>query len=91
MRLIDADALKSYIDCGHLRPPTELCFSELDVVRMLDRQSTIDAEPVRHGRWIRMDDSFARWRCSECGAIESHSGWEYCHCGAKMRCGDETE
>ena len=51
-RLIDADALKSYIDCGHLRQPTETCFSELDVVRMLDKQQTIDAEPVRHGRVV---------------------------------------
>jgi hypothetical protein len=37
-----------------------------------------------HGRWIRLDDTFTRWQCSECGAIESHSGFEYCHCGAKM-------
>ena len=47
MRQIDADALKEYIDCGHLRPPTELCFSEIDVIRMLDKQPTVDAEPVR--------------------------------------------
>ena len=89
MRLIDADALKSYIDCGHLRPPTETCFSELDVVRMLDKQPTIDAEPVRHGRWVRLDDTFARWQCSACGAIEDHSGWAYCHCGAKMDAKEE--
>lgn len=42
MRLIDADALKSYIDCGHLRPPTEVCFSELDVCNMIDKQPTIE-------------------------------------------------
>lgn len=41
-------------------------------------------EPVRHGRWVWMDDTFTRRKCSECGAIESHSGWKYCHCGAKM-------
>ena len=45
MRLIDADALKNYIDCGHLRPPTELCFSELDVCNMIDKAPTI-------GGWI---------------------------------------
>ena len=45
MRLIDADALKDYIDCGHLRPPTELCFSELDVCNMIDKAPTI-------GGWI---------------------------------------
>lgn len=44
-RLIDADALKEYIDCGHLRNPCEVCFSELDVVNLIDEQPTIDAVP----------------------------------------------
>ena len=47
-RLIDADALKRYIDCGHLRSPTELCFSELDVILMLDRQPTVEVEPAKN-------------------------------------------
>lgn len=46
MRLINADSLKDYIDCGHLRPPTELCFSELDVCNMIDKRPTIDAVEV---------------------------------------------
>jgi len=46
MRLIDADRLKSYIDCGHLRPPTEVCFSELDVCNMIDKAPTVSAEAV---------------------------------------------
>lgn len=45
---------------------------------------TVEAEPVRHGRWVRMDDTFTRWKCSECGTIEDHDGYAYCHCGAKM-------
>lgn len=56
----------------------------LDIQDIVDEQHSVEAEPVQHGRWVRMDDTFARWKCSECGAIESHSGWEYCHCGAKM-------
>ena len=44
MRLIDADALKQYIDCGHLRPPTEVCFSELDVCNMIDKAPTVSAD-----------------------------------------------
>lgn len=63
MRLIDADALKMWIDCGHLRPPMELCFSELDVVRMLDKQPTIDVEPVT--------------RCNMCKYYEAEVG--FCH------------
>lgn len=31
-----AERVKRYIDVGHLRPPTEICFSELDVVSMID-------------------------------------------------------
>lgn len=42
MRLIDADSLKDFIDCGHLRPPTELCFSELDVCNIIDKRTTIE-------------------------------------------------
>ena len=37
-RPIDANALKEVIDCG-------VCFSELDVVNLIDEQPTIDAEP----------------------------------------------
>lgn len=40
MRLIDADIFKSYIGTGHLRNPLEKCFSELDVVNMIDKQPT---------------------------------------------------
>ena len=83
MRLIDADALKdSFEDDGHLSAYIE---------EYIDDAPTIYAKPVRHGRWIRMDDTFARWKCSECGAIESHSGWGYCHCGAKMDGGKEND
>ena len=89
MRLIDADKLKRYIDCGHLRSPTELCFSELNVIRMLDRQPTVDVEPVRRGFW--------NWNlgfpyCSECKKIAHKKGFagyhtsDYCpNCGAKMK------
>ena len=31
-----AERVKLYIDVGHLRPPTEQCFSELDVDNMID-------------------------------------------------------
>lgn len=46
-RLIDADALIEFIDAGHLRHPSELCFSELDVVNMLNHAPTAyDVEKV---------------------------------------------
>ena len=49
--------------------------------------SAADVAPVVHGHWIRQDESFTRYKCSnpECSA-ENFSGFEnYCpHCGAKM-------
>lgn len=52
-RLIDANALKEYIDCGHLRNPCEVCFSERDVVDLIDAQPTIDAVPL-DGSFLKM-------------------------------------
>lgn len=46
MDLIDREALINFIDPGHLRHPGELCFSEIDVVNMLNHAPTIDAAHV---------------------------------------------
>ena len=45
-RLIDADAIIDFIDMGHYRNPLETCFSERDVVDMLESTQTLDAVPV---------------------------------------------
>jgi hypothetical protein len=83
-RLIDADALKEYIDCGHLRNPCEVCFSELDVVNLIDAQPTIDAEPVRHGKWIEYPTADGMNQCSVCGVLRFGES-NYCpNCGARM-------
>ena len=42
MRLIDVDDLIDFIDCGHLRNPGESCFSERDVVDMLEARPAVD-------------------------------------------------
>lgn len=31
-----AERLKSYVDCGHLCSPTEIRWSDLDIVKMID-------------------------------------------------------
>lgn len=46
MRLIDADALIDLLDVGHLRPPTEICFSELMMKNIIELMPTVDAVPV---------------------------------------------
>lgn len=89
MRLIDADALKASIEKkdrhglgGEHR---------IIVCGMLDDAPTIDAEPVRHGRWSeqairttsRGVDEIGYY-CLECGYFESYTA-KYCAgCGAKM-------
>ena len=40
MRLIDADALISFIDPEHLRHSGEVAFSEIDVINMLNHAPT---------------------------------------------------
>ena len=49
-RPIDANRLIDFIDCGHLRNPLELCFSESEVVNMLEQAPTVPAEVVVHCR-----------------------------------------
>lgn len=54
-----------------------------------------DGRPVVHGRWISFLDGDhimpeRYYRCSRCGRVESRRQ-PYCHCGAKMDGGDNTE
>lgn len=74
MRMIDADSLKNIL-------PT--------FANVIDEQPTIDAEPVRHGRWIMLEPYGThhthRRKCSVCGEIKSKELTNFCpNCGAKM-------
>ena len=88
-RLIDADALLEsgicaeygYNDNGLLPIPMR------DVINSIRNAPTIDAEPVRHGRWIYGITLNHEWRkCSECLVSQDIFGcFTYCpNCGAKM-------
>ena len=91
MRLINADALYENVEAitfnevpvAH-QPYVQAAFEAFDVVVRM--QPTIDAEPVRHGRWIH--DVNNLYGCSECRVREtmSHRHMKnYCpNCGAKM-------
>ena len=63
------------------------------IEKAVDDAPTVEAEPVRHGRWIDRNGNIVapfweRYECSICGARSDES--EYCpHCGAKMTDGDE--
>nr|DAH19034.1 MAG TPA: Halobacterial output domain 2 [Caudoviricetes sp.] len=40
-----------------------------DVLDSIDEQPAVDAEPVRHGRWIHLGGD--EWRCTMCGQVIS--------------------
>lgn len=99
MRLIDADALKR--ECEKLPRVLDDEFIHFvkvkDITKTINNAPTIEAEPVRHGRWIENTDGIYSWiECSECGGCPPRDIdgkivlSEYCHhCGAKMDGGDE--
>ena len=85
MRLIDADALKFDIMCVYGSNP--------QYINWLNHAPTVDAVPVRHGKWFdegQYADYYPHhaWQCSECGehVIEIDTPWyKYCpNCGARM-------
>lgn len=66
-----------------------------DVIALIARQKPVDAEPVRHGRWI---DASGMILCSECGdswgteTEEMVRSFNYCpNCGAKMDVEEQDE
>lgn len=56
----------------------------------ISRLPTVDAVPVRHGKWIKGDYACGdnEWKCSVCGETEwcGSANWmKFCmYCGAKM-------
>lgn len=76
MRLIDADRLKAYLQDKYVVYDHTLAD--------IDAQPTVDAEPVRHGRWIKNGDRYCE--CSVCHHEGNTSGADYycSNCGAKM-------
>lgn len=56
---------------------------------IIQEMPTVDAVPVRHGRWVMMEGELAFWdKCSECGKKILHRTpyYDFCpNCGADMR------
>ena len=86
MRLIDADALPRY---------TGYALSADEIAIAVENAPTIEAEPVRRGRWIHDGYDLQHgndWiHCSECGKRGINVPADltnYCpNCGAKMNVG----
>ena len=73
-RLIDADAIPWFVEG----------IGDIPVVTReeIDAMPTVEAEPVRHGKWILEQEEYDgygygnwnRWRCSCCGYVRT-KGW----------------
>ena len=87
MELIDRDELIEIINYTFSKPP----FSRKTIKRMIDMARTVDAVPVKHGKWIHevrytIDSlhSYQQYRCSKCG-MTYITNTNYCpECGARM-------
>ena len=91
MRLIDADAL-IYSFCEN---PSYSAAMFSKIKGLIKAAPTIEAEPVKHGRWDERNIYICtsdgepvacigrEYKCSECGRTENKQE-PYCHCGAKM-------
>ena len=96
VRLINADKLKQHYawwENGTAEMTLAEAKKNFDVI--IDVQPTVDAEPVRHGRWINhFDDLFPEESTQECSVCHAEQmgtmlNDNYCpNCGAKM---DEVE
>ena len=80
MRLIDADEMKDELK------DMDFVLTKHNLEDWIDEQPTVDAEPVRHGKWERVEYSFVGgYRCSCCGSKALDDSFNYCgYCGAKM-------
>ena len=90
-RLTDKDAL--YMVLVKMKDFGELTAKK--AIRVVKNAPTIEAEPVRHGKFIGTEyDGYAdgnpvyyEWKCSECGCVfeEDEPTYRYCpNCGARM-------
>ena len=81
VRLIDANAFLENVlpECKY---PDAL-------KNAVENQPTIEAEPVRHGRWAKAAD---KQYCTECRAVTKVCNAPFCwHCGAQMDMRTPTE
>ena len=85
MRQIDADALKHSIAGNIPLMPTV----RIAIEHRIDDMPTIEAEPVKHGRWYVVDEQEPRrYECTKCKRL-SWDESNYCpNCGTRMDGGD---
>jgi len=90
-RLIKADKLrKDVLDLPNCYNGFSDTYDKAMIIDLIDEQPTVEAEPVRHGKWIMKSDPFGFFDeipvCSECGCTtKMREKTKFCpNCGAKM-------
>ena len=86
MRLIDADALDfGFAVTDDMNGMLKQIGIEMAKARV-DKAPTIEAEPVRHGRWEYVNDYQSQCtNCKELSWVDHDNEPNYCpNCGAKM-------
>lgn len=104
-RLIDANELWKQMselrekrdEESNMTGDRTVCATWNDAVGLIKNAPTIDAEPVRHGKWLYGENESGHdgYYCSQCGEhirwrygeedIDFIRSYNYCpHCGAKM-------
>lgn len=91
MRLINADEFVNEIYKCVMYDGNTACVDKYEVIHRLNNVPTIEAEPIRQGKWIWYYGP-GRYYCSECGfcadgyAMECIDGiFKFCpKCGAKI-------
>lgn len=87
MKLIDKDALLNRMQNDPLFDLVE----RYGVSGVINAEPTVDAEPVRHGKWLCSDDMYETAVCSVCNYDTEEpyecgkKSWNFCpNCGARM-------
>lgn len=89
MRLINSDALKRWLETNKANVNTldyNAKATYAECIKMVENMETIEAEPVRHGKWLMITDGKHCGVCSVCfrqdyiDPIATHCRY----CGAKM-------
>ena len=92
VRLIDANALKKafcdWCDSSDSANSDIVCGKSCATLDLFDSMPTIEAEPVRHGRWIPHKITSSSM-CSECKKYATFETPRCPYCGAYLRGGAE--
>ncbi len=84
-RLIDADALDSVVLRLNTQENAQITRSEYKLIdSVIFEFPTVDAVPVRRGKWREYQTADGMNQCSECGVLRFGKS-NYCpNCGARM-------